>query len=230
MAQKAKADTLTTWIAPTGVFDSRVSIPQNASYTSTFGLAFLAGNGSPDNTIDWISLALNTASVTTGSGSLRVALRNATNNIAYSAVAGDTEYAMDLISFTAPTSTNADFSLNLTSADIPNISSYAMTADEAYSLIIYNASASFSLWRVTGYPSGTTNDYYTQGSGFVMLDTFRNNSPNYANTLDSHPAIGISFGSVSGQQQEVPGPLPVLGAAAAFRIARKLRQRTKSVA
>lgn len=48
--------------------------------------------------------------------------------------------------------------------------------------------------------NGTTNDAYTVTNGFTMLDTFRNNTPNYTNGT-SYPAFAISFG---GELSAVP--------------------------
>jgi hypothetical protein len=49
--------------------------------------------------------------------------------------------------------------------------------------------------------NGTTNDAYTVTNGFTMLDTFRNNTPNYTNNGSTYPAFAISFG---GEVSAVP--------------------------
>jgi hypothetical protein len=43
--------------------------------------------------------------------------------------------------------------------------------------------------------NGTTNDEYDVTNGFTMLDTFRNNTPNYASSGSSYVAFPISFGT-----------------------------------
>ena len=98
-----------------------------------------------------------------------------------------------------PTSTATNFSLNLSPADFPNISSYVMSGTTPYSLILNSATPNptFGLQRTTGYANGTTNDFYTVSDGFVALDTFRNTGANYTNTTNSYPTLSIAFGTVA---------------------------------
>lgn len=183
-----------TWFGPTEAMNSNANWPAvNGTFSQNFGVAFQTG-GSSSFTMDWVQLQLNTSSVTTGSGSFRIALRNATSTTAYVGVAGTTEYAMDIVNFTMPTATSTPFTLDLTAADMPNITSYAMTASTAYTLIVYAPSVNIGMGRHTGYLNGTTNNFYTVSNGFVALDTFRNNSANYSNNSTSFPSLGISFG------------------------------------
>jgi hypothetical protein len=159
-------------------------------------------------------------------GTITIALRNTTNSTVYSAVAGTTEYARDVVSFTAPTSTSTNFGLTLDSTLLPNITGFAMGPSTAYSLIAYAPTGgSWGMGRRTGYSNGTTNNFYTTSEGFLALDTFRNNSPNYSNNANSFPTIDISFGARSTPLPQVPGPLPLLGIGAAFGWSRRLRKR-----
>jgi hypothetical protein len=153
--------------------------------------------------MDWATIGLNTSSQTAGSASFTLALRNTTNATAYSAVAGTSSYATDVVSFTMPTTTSTSFTLSLTAADIPNISSYEMEADTAYSLILYAPSIAIGMGRTTGYASGTTNNNYTVNSEFSALNTFRNNST-YSNNASSYPTLAISFG-----ENTVPEPTSI---------------------
>lgn len=199
----ASASTSVTWFGPSNTPNSSATFAVSTAYTSNFGVAFKTG---PSGTyaMDWATIILSTSAQTSGSGSFTLALRNTTNATAYSAVAGTSSYATDLVSFTMPTTTSTNFTLSLTAADIPNISSYEMAADTAYSLILYNASAAFAIGRTTGYASGTTNNNYTVSSGFSALDTFRNNGANYTNNANSFPTLAISFG-----ENTVPEPTSI---------------------
>lgn len=145
----------------------------------------------------WLNIGLNTSVVTTGTGSFQVSLRDTTNSTSYSSVSGTTLYAADTISFSMPTSTATNFSLNLSPADFPNISSYVMSGTTPYSLILNSANSSFGLQRTTGYANGTTNDFYTVSDGFVALDTFRNNTANYSVNANSYPTLSIAFGTTA---------------------------------
>lgn len=194
----------TVWFGPSLDFTSHTTISTTASYTSNFGVAFRTGSSGPFE-IDWVRLDLNNSVVVTGSSTLTVALHQATNGTAYSAVAAPTAYATDSISFTMPTVANSPFSLYIEAADLPNISSYQMSSATPYALIIYGAGNGISVMRRTGFANGTTNDSYTVNDGFVALDTFRNNIPNYTNSANSYPSLGISFGSTS-----VPEPSSLL--------------------
>ncbi len=188
------------WFAPTAAANSNVNFPAGTAYTNNYGVAFTTGT-TPALQMDWVTLGLNTSSVTTGSGTFKLSLRNTTNTTAYSAVAGSTELAVDTVSFTMPTTTSTAFTLNLTSADIPNITNYAMGASTSYALIMYNPSVNIGVGRTTGYLANTTNDYYTLTNGFTALNTFRNNST-YLNNSSSYPSLQISFGNT------VPVPEP----------------------
>lgn len=215
----------TSWFAPSEPSNSNANWPTGGSdYTKNFGIAFQTGSGSPNFRIDWLNLGLNTSSSASGSGTITLALRNTTNSTAYSAVAGTTEYARDVVLFTAPTSTSTSFQLTLDSTLLPNITGYAMGPSTAYSLIAYAPTGgNWGMQRRTGYASGTTNNYYTTSEGFSALTTFRNNT-NYSNNATSFPTLDISFG---GETRSVPGPLPLLGVGAAFGWSRRLRKRIR---
>jgi hypothetical protein len=225
IAGQAFAATSTTWITPTGSSNSNANLPAGTTYTSNFGIAFTTGSDGPFN-MDWLTLGLSTSTVTAGTASLKVALRNTNNTTAYSAVAGTTEYAMDTVTFSMPTTTATNFNLELDAAEFPNISGYVMAANTTYALIVYNPTQNIGLQRHTGYANGTTNDFYTVTEGFTVIDTFRSNSANYSNNSSSFPTLAFSFGEMSA----IPEPgslvsLSVLVSSAAF-----LRTRRKASA
>jgi hypothetical protein len=103
-----------------------------------------------------------------------------------------------------PTTTSTPFTLNLTAAQLPNLSAFAMQSNTAYALILYAPTVSIGMGRKTLYADGTTNNYYTVTNGFTMLNTFRNNVK-YQNTGSSFPTLGISFGATTGASA-VPEP------------------------
>lgn len=212
-----------TWFAPSNPSNSNGNWPGGSSYSNNFGIAFQTGSGSPNFQIDWLNLGLNTSTSTSGSGTITLALRNTTNSTPYSATAGTTEYARDVVPFTAPTSTSTGFRLELDSTLLPNITGFAMGPSTAYSLIAYAPTGgTWGMGRTTGYANNTTNNYYTTDNGFAPLNTFRNNNT-YSNSSSSMPTLDISFGATS--PVAVPGPLPLLGVGAAFGWSRRLRKR-----
>ena len=217
----ASASTSVTWFGPSSAPNSNANWPGGTTYTNNFGVAFKTG---PSGTyaMDWATITLNTSSQTAGSASFTLALRNTTNATAYSAVAGTSSYATDVVSFTMPTTTATSFTLSLTVADIPNISSYEMAADTAYSLILYAPSVNIGMGRTTGYASGTTNNNYTVNSGFSALNTFRNSST-YYNSTNSYPTLAISFG-----ESAVPEPSGLLTTGALVASGLLLRRRSKN--
>jgi hypothetical protein len=87
--------------------------------------------------------------------------------------------------------------LILNAADLPNISTFSLLSNTAYSIFVNSASGSgIALRREQGLASG--NDAiaaYTVTNGFTVLDTFRNNTPNYTPAANSFPAFAISFGT-----------------------------------
>jgi hypothetical protein len=189
---------LISWFTPTDAANSNATFSSiNTSYTTNFGVAFKTGPASGGNSFDWVTLGLNSSTYTNVGRTVILSLRNATNATAYSAVAGATEYASDTVSFTTPAATNTNFDLNLTTAQIPDITAYTMAANTAYSLILYSPSGQFGVQRHTGYLNGTTNNYYTVSDGFVALDTFRSNSANYTNNTNSYPTLDFSFGAAT---------------------------------
>ena len=197
-----------TWLGST-LYNSNASLPTSTSYTSNYGIAFTTGASGPF-TIGWLDLGLNTSGQTSGAGSLKIALRDATNSTAYSAVAGTTEYAVDTVSFSAPTIAGTYFTLSLTSAQLPNIMAYAMSASTSYALIVYNASAAFGISRQTGYAQDTNNAFYSVSNGFTALNTFRDNAT-YTNNPGSYPTLTISFGTAA--PVPAPGAIALLGVA-----------------
>jgi hypothetical protein len=194
----ASAAVNVVWLGPTDAPNSNANWPSalsTATYNQNFGVAFKTGP-SGAYSMDWATIGLNTSAVSGGgSVSLKIALYTTNNDTAYSAVAGNSSYAIDEVSFIIPATTSTSFDLDLTAADIPNISSYEMAADTAYALILYAPSRNIGLQRRTGYTNGTTNNMYTVSSGFSALDTLRNNTANYSNNANSFPTLDISFGA-----------------------------------
>jgi hypothetical protein len=154
-------------------------------------------------------------------------LRDTTNAIADGkAIAGSTEYAKDTVNFTKPTTQSTYFPLNLTAAQLPNITSYSLASSTSYALILYAPTVSIGMGRTTGFLENTTNNQYTVTNGFTMLNTFRNNLT-YKNTLTSFPTVGISFGATTADPSAVPEPSTLgLGAlVAASGLLRRFRKR-----
>jgi len=178
-----------TWFGPSSASNSNASVQP-----FTYGVVFMTGTLGPYS-MDWLQIGLNTSSITAGSASFRISLRDATSTTPYSAVAGSTTLASDTVSFTMPTTIATNFNLFLSAADIPNISAFDMGASTGYSLFLDSASVNFGIQRTTGFAVNTTNDYYTVSEGFTALNTLRNNSM-YSNTTGSYPTLAVSFGAV----------------------------------
>lgn len=200
----------TTWIGPLGV-NSNANWPTvNGAFNQNFGIAFKTGSAGPFS-MDWLNLKLNSSGVSGGpTATLKVALRNTTNDIAYSAVAGTTEYALDTVSFTLPATTSTAFDVEFDLLEIPNLAAFEMQPNTSYALILYSPSVNIGMMRQTGHANGTTNDKYTTSEGFAVLDTFRNNTANYTNNASSFPTLAISFGAASAVPE--PGPCVYLAA------------------
>jgi hypothetical protein len=189
-----------TYVAGPSDTNGSSSIQSGTTYTTNLGYAFKTGSSGTFD-IDWIKLEL-TSGAASGSGSFKIWLQSTNNELAYSAVAGTTEHAADTVSFTTPSTSNTPFELTLTSGNLPNISAYSLLPDTVYALFVNGQSGSgIALRRKHGLADGTTNDAYTVTNGFTMLDTFRNNAPNYSNSTGSYPAFAISFG---GEVSAVP--------------------------
>jgi len=228
-AAEAKAIS-TVFIAPLDAASGSSTIPSGSTYTSNLGYAFISGSSGPFD-IDGIKLGL-TSSVVSTPVSFKIAIHGTNNTTPYSAVANSTAFASDTVILTTPGTANTPFDLNLTASDLPNITAYQLLSNTAYSLIVNNAtSANLALRRTSGYANQTTNTKYTVSNGFTMLDTFRNNTPNYSNQTNSYVTFHIDLlgSSSSGPATaNVPGPLPILGALAGFRASRLLRKRIKT--
>lgn len=222
----ARAVTIkTAYVDQTATPNSNANWPAvNGTYNQNFGIAFQTGSTSASYTIDWIDIGLNTSGQTASSASLTVALHQASNSTAYSAVAAPTAYATDRVTFTKPITPSTQFALELTSAQLPNITGYAMSPNTAYALILYAPDINIGLMRATGHARDTTNNFYAVSNGFVMLDTFRGNSANYKNNATSFPSLDIAFGAFESPPAPVPAPLGVAGVAAMASSAHRLRR------
>jgi hypothetical protein len=184
---------------PTGITTGSSSISPGTTYTTNLGYAFKTGSSGTFE-IDWIKLELQSGA-TSGSGSFKIWINGTDNDTPYLAVASSTVHAADTVNFTTPATANTPFELVLSSADLTNISAFSLQPNTAYSLFVNSASGSgIALRRVQGLAAGTANDQYDVTNGFTMLDTFRNNTPNYATIQGSpvsHAVFGISFGTTA---------------------------------
>lgn len=193
---------VTTWVEPTDAANGSSTVPTGTTYTSNLGIVFKTGS-SGTFSMDWLRLSLTSG--TSGATSFSVQLRNTDSETPYVGVAGTTLHVSDTINFSIPTPTNTPFDVTFTAADAPNLMGFTMQPNTAYALMINSASSSFALRRTQGYADGTTNGKYTVTNGFSVLDTFRNNTPNYANTSGSYPTFHMAFGGTS-TPSAVPEP------------------------
>ncbi len=182
------------------------SIQSGTTYTTNLGYAFKTG-GSGTFDIDWIKLEL-TSSAASGSGSFKIWINGTDNATALSAVASSTVYAADTVTFTTPGTANTPFDLILNAADLPNISAYSLLSDTPYSIFVNSASGSgIALRRQQGLASGNAAiAAYTVTNGFTVLDTFRNNTPNYATQAGPPPSSFVAFAMSFGTTQSAPVP------------------------
>jgi len=77
-------------------------------------------------------------------------------------------------------------------------------------------------------PNGAVNAFSTVGSPSTF--TAGISSATFTNTFAVTSASFTSFDNTFTQKAVLPGPLPILGAAAAFRFARRLRKRSSTAA
>jgi hypothetical protein len=231
-AGSATADVI-TYVSPSLASNSNATWTSGGTnYTTNYGIAFTTGPSGPFD-IDWVDVGLSTASSGVSAASLTVALHAATNSTPYSAVASATAYATDTVSFSMPATSATDFTLQLTSSDLVNISNYSLQSNTSYALILYAPSANFAIQRTSGIANGQTNNNYDVTNGFVMLDTFRNNAPNYTNTSGSYPTLAISFGAnaASVPEPSVVGIGMILAAGGlAGRIRKRFRRGEQAIA
>jgi hypothetical protein len=203
LASSVSAATI-TYVTHLDPANGSSTFPTATAYTSNLGYAFKTGPSGPFD-IDWVKLGLTSGS-SNASRSFKIAIHGTDNETPYSAVANATAYATDTVTVTLPGTINTPFEVTFTAADIPNITSFQLQSNTAYSMFVYNASADIALRRTQGYANGTTNGKYTVTSGFTMLDTFRNNSPNFAANSSSYPSFHISFGATASPPGAVPEP------------------------
>lgn len=199
LASPALGATVAYVSLPSGLTNGSSSISTGTLYTTNLGYAFKTGpSGNFD--VDWIKLEL-TSGASLGSGSFKISIHGTDNDTAYLAVPNSTVYAADTVTYTTPATSNTPFELTLAAADIPNISAYSLLPNTAYSILVNSLSGSgLALRRVQGLANGTTNGMYDVTNGFTVLDTFRNNTPNYSNSSGPPPSyavFGISFGTTA---------------------------------
>ena len=216
----------TTWFGAADQPNSNSTVPTTTAYNINLGVSFMTGSSGPFY-MDSLLVRLNTSTVTSGSASFKVALRDVTQNgTPYLAVAGPTELAVDTVTFTMPTTTFTNFNSFFDATALANISNYAMQSNTAYALIFYNASAAVGIQRTTGYAQYTTNDYYYTSEGFVALNTFRNNTT-WANVPGSYPTLSIAFGGTSAVPEPSTYGLALGGLALAVVAVRRRASKTK---
>ena len=167
------------------------SIPTNSSNAQNLGYAFKTGPSGPF-AIDWVKLEVQSTAASTA-GTFKIAIHGAAPETAYAAIPDSTVYAVDTVSYTTSAATGTAYDLNLTAADIPNITDYDLLANTAYSLFVYHSSGNgLALRRDGTWTFETTNNAYAVTNGFTMLDTFRNNTANYTNNSGvNYPAFAI---------------------------------------
>lgn len=175
--------------------------------------------------MDWLRFSLTSGG--TGSASFNVELRNATSEIPYEGVAGTTLYASDTLTFSRPVTTNTPFDVSFTEAEAPNLMTFTLQPNTAYALMINSASTSVALRRTQGYANGITNDKYTVSDGFAVLDTFRNNAPNFAPVANtSYATFHMAFGANAPSAVPEPagaGAVLLLGSAGMALVRRRKR-------
>jgi hypothetical protein len=185
------------------------SIQSGTDYTTTnLGYAFKTGSsGSFD--IDWVTMNLTSGAAAGSTVSFKISIHGTDNETAYLALPNSTVHATDTVTFTTLAAANQPFDKTFTSADSPNITSFPLLSNTAYSLFVNGSVGSIALRRTQGLTANTANDAYTVTNGFVMLDTFRNNSPQYkTSTTDPNTevALAMSFGGTASAPSAVPEP------------------------
>jgi hypothetical protein len=183
------------YVAPVNASNGSSSIQPGSASTTNLGYAFKTGSSGPFD-IDWVRLEL-TSGASNASVSFKISIYSTNNEIPYSAVVGSTEHATDTVTITTPATANTPFELNLNASQIQNIAGYQLLPNTSYALFVNGSSGSIALRRTQGLANGTSNDNYTVSNGFTMLDTFRNNGPNYANIGGSYVTFAMSFGGTA---------------------------------
>lgn len=194
-----------TFVTPKNAPNGSSSIQAGITYTTNLGYAFKTGSSGPFD-IDWVSMNLTSASNGV-SVSFKISIHGTDNEIPYSAVASSTAYASDTVTVTTPGTSNTPFDVTFTSAEIPNIANLSLLSNTSYSLFVNSvAGGGLALRRIQGLTANTANDAYAVTNGFVMLDTFRNNTPNYTNSPGSYATFAMSFGGTASAPSAVPEP------------------------
>jgi hypothetical protein len=197
------------YVTPKNSPNGSSSIQSGGTITTNLGYAFKTGASGPFD-IDWITMNL-TSSAVAASATFKISIHGTDNEIAYSALPNNTAYASDTVTVTTPAVANTPFDVTFTSADIPNITNFQLASNTAYSLFVNGQSGvAIALRRRQGLAVNTTNDEYTVTNGFVMLDTFRNNTPNFSNFPGSYVTFAMSFGGTASAPTAVPEPATVV--------------------
>lgn len=138
-----------------------------------------------------------------------------------SSIPTGTPLASDNISVNIPSL--VFFQLNtLTNLDIPNVTSIRLDPLTSYALALQGDNDTLG-WSLPASLAGggitylTANGFTSQGRAFTV------DAGSTWNSVD--PVFGDLIYSISVRETSVPGPLPAIGAAAAFGYSRKLRKR-----
>jgi len=151
-----------------------------------------------------------TSGAAAASASFKISIHGTDNEIPYSAIPNSTVYASDTVTVTTPGTSNTPFDVTFTSAEIPNIANLSLLSNTSYSLFVNSVlGGGLALRRIQGLTANTANDAYAVTNGFVMLDTFRNNSPQYKTSStdpNTEVALAMSFGGTASAPSAVPEP------------------------
>lgn len=140
------------------------------TWPTSLQVVFLTGSSGP-YPVNLLTMDLYSFTTAGGTYSFTVALHDATDTTA-NALAGSTTYASDVVTFTLPVS-NAPFTLTLTPADTPNITSFSLASNTAYALTFYGASSGSAFSMLNNY--GLSGGYSTT-NGFTVLHSMNANS------------------------------------------------------
>ena len=149
----------------------------------------------------------------------------------------------DAISFSNPTASEFTFSIQSNKPWVSGskVINYSIAAPSGKVLQMYTASMSSSLpnpkagkWDVdgtVGIAQSTLSNMSSSGGQYDYTSSFPT-SETFTSTLYNITGNGIQTvqSTVSAMTASVPGPIPILGAAAAFGFSRKVRNRIKSAA
>ena len=193
-------------------------------YTSTGsrGIVFTTGSTGPF-TIDLIDTVFKTNSGSIGDTyTFNIDVRNVSSSLP-----GTTLDATDTVTFTSAFAPGTNQNVNLTSADLTNISKFAFQSNTTYSVVFYHMTHSGSLSNVvamerdSSHGPGTTVSY---SDGFSNAGFFQNNNTSYTGSFP------ITLGhSVAAVPEPSTLALACLGSLAAVALSRRSLRRITPV-